>query len=1088
MQTPLRPYNVATSRVAICRKSVRWLSLAALLAGACSGGEPSAGLGPVPTGSLAVGIDGLPSGVSAAVAVTGGQGYQKNLTAGQTLSGLIPGTYAVAATEIVNDGDRYSPAPVSQNVAVTSGGAPASVGVAYQLVTGRLSVTISGVPAGTDASVLVTGPGDYAQLLTASGVLTGLAPASYTVQSPGIIVNGNHYDAPLTQQEVVVAAIPGTTAQVGVSYAVSSGVLQVVVGGLPAGGNAAITVTGPGGFFATVPAGVTLTGLVPGNYSISAGNVSVGASIYIPAVSEQSAAVPPSLDPVVRTVTYSQATGSLALTIAGLPGGVLGSVTVSGPGGFNQNFSSSQTITSLIPGGYTVSGFSVSSGGIGYAPTPSIQNVTIGISSSASATVTYTASTASLQVTVSGLPAGTAPNVTVTGPGGFSQQVTASLTLTGLVPGTYATTAVAVSSGGTTYVPFPASQNNILGAGASVAITVAYGSSNGALAVTVGGLPGGTAASVTVTGPGGFNQSLTGSQTLSGLAPGSYNIAAVAVVSGGTTYNPAPPSQSALVSAGITTAASVFYSAGGGGASLNLTVNGVYLTQAIQRYDGSVPLVAGRNAYLRVFAKANEANSAQPPVRVRLYNGITLVQTYTITAPTGSVPTVMDEGTLTGSWNVPVPGTLVQPNLRVLADVDPSLATAESNESDNQFPLSGTPAIVDVRALPTFNLRFVPVLQQVNGLQGNVSDANKESFLGELKRMLPVADYDADVRAPYTTTAPALLNDNSNSAWGTVLSEVLALRSADANSRYYYGVVKTTYGSGVAGMGYVGGSARTALGWDHLPSGNGVMAHEVGHNMGRLHAPCGGVSGADPGFPHAGGRIGVWGLDVNTLALKSPATFVDLMSYCSPAWVSDYNWAAMVAYREAGPNNAPPAAYGGAGAGLLVWGRITDAGVVLEPSFRVSASGRAPTPGRNRLELLGADGSLLRAVSFGADSVADLPGGAEAHFAFVIPLDAALDRGLAGVRVRAVGRTTSRLASAASLDPSPVVTRPNTGQIDVRWDVARYPMVMVRDAATGEIISFARGGAARLWTRGGSFDLQFSDGVKSVVRQRLVPQ
>lgn len=92
----------------------------------------------------------------------------------------------------------------------------------------------------------------------------------------------------------------------------------------------------------------------------------------------------------------------------------------------------------------------------------------------------------------------------------------------------------------------------------------------------------------------------------------------------------------------------------------------VYLTQATQRYDGTVPLVAGRNAYLRVFALANEANSAQPPVRVRLYSGLTLVQTYTTTAPVVGVPMAVNEGTITGFWNVLVPGALVQPNLRVL--------------------------------------------------------------------------------------------------------------------------------------------------------------------------------------------------------------------------------------------------------------------------------------------------------------------------------------------------------------------------------------------------------------------------------------
>jgi hypothetical protein len=1231
---------------------IRWGGLLALLASACSSGESSAGLGPVPTGSLAIGIDGLPVGVSATVAVTGSQGYQKALSNGQTLSGLIPGSYSIVAAEVVHEGDRYTPAPASQNVAVTSGATPVTASVAYGLVTGRLAVTISGVPAGTAATVLVTGPGGYAHLVAASEVLSGLVPGTYSVQSPGLIVNGNHYDTPLTQQDVVVAAVPGATAQVALSYAVSTGVLQVVVAGLPVGGDAAVTVTGPGGFFQTVQAGVTINGLVPGNYSISAGNVTAGGALYVPAVSDQSAAVAPSLEPVVRTVTYSlatgamsvtlvglpsgaagsvtvtgpggfnqsitatqtltnllpgtyavngfnvvaggttyapvpagqslavsfgstssatvsytpstgslaltisglpggtaanvtvtgpggffqpvtasqtltgllpgsyslsagivsvggipyvpvipqataaisasatpvlrtvtyaPATGSLTVTLAGLPGGVPGNVTVTGPGGFSQSLTSSQTFPSLIPGSYTVSGLGVSSGGTTYFAVPSSQNVSVAAGPS-SATVTYTATTGSLAVSISGLPGGTSANVTVTGPGGFSQHLTASQTLTGLLPGTYTTTAAAVSSGGSTYAPSPPSQSNSVAGGASVNIGVAYSVSTGALSVTIGGLPGGAAASVSVTGPGSFSQSLTASQTLSGLAPGAYTVAASPVVSGGTTYNPAPPSQAAPVSAGATTPASVVYSAGGGGATLNLTVNGVYLTQATQRYDGSVPLVAGRNAYLRVFALANQANTAQPPVRVRLYHGLVLVQTYTITAPAVGVPLAVSEGTLASSWNVVVPGALVQPNLKVLADVDPSLATAESNESDNQFPLSGTPGDVDVRALPTFNLRFVPVLQQVNGLQGNVTAGNKETFLGDLKLMLPVGAYDTDIRAPYTTTAPALVSDNSNGAWSTILSEVLALRSADANSRYYYGVVKTTYGSGVAGMGYVGGSARAAIGWDHLPSGSGVMAHELGHNMGRLHAPCGGVASPDPAFPHAGGRIGVWGLDLNTLALKNPATVADLMGYCSPSWVSDYNWSAMVTYRQGGPNNAPPAA--GSGSGLLVWGRITDAGVVLEPSFRVPLSGRAPSPGAHRLELLASDGSLLQTVRFGADTVADLPGGAEVHFAFVIPLDATLDQNLAGLRVRAAGSVASRLALVASGDPAPLLTRPNARQVDVRWDAARYPMVMVRDAATGDILSFARGGSARLWTSGSDFVLQFSDGVKSVVRQR----
>ena len=630
MIVTLRLYNRKALPHVLSRIARLGMALGALLVGACSSGDRVAGLGPIPTGSLAIGIDGLPPGVLGAVVVTGSQGYQKNVTTGQTLSGLTPGTYAIAASEITSDGDRYTAAPATQNVAVTSGVVPVTTSVSYQLMTGRLAVSVSGLPAAANATVPVSGPGGYTHTVVASETLTGLVPGNYTVQSPTLVLSGDRYDAQATAQDIVIAAIPGTTGLVAVNYSVASGALSVVVEGLPAGANAVIGVSGPQGFHADLAASATLSGLEPGNYSISAGNVSAGGKVFLPSLADQSASVSPSLVPVVRTVTYTQANGSLNVTVAGLPGAVLGSVTVSGPGGFLQSITATQALTSLVPGTYTVSAFSVSSGPTTYVPVPVSQNVTVGIGATASAGVTYTALAGSLQLTVSGLPGGAVADINVTGPGAFSQHVTGSQTLSGLQPGTYTISAAAVASGGSNYLPVPVSQtSNVIG-GAGVNVSVVYASSAGGMNLTIGGLPGGVLANVTVTGPGSFSQFLTTSQTLSGLVPGTYMISSAAVVNAGTTYSPSPPVQSVSVSAGAVAPASVFYTGGGGGGTLNLTVNGVYLTQATQRYDGSVPLVAGRNAYLRVFALANQVNSAQPQVRVRLYNGASLVQTYTI--------------------------------------------------------------------------------------------------------------------------------------------------------------------------------------------------------------------------------------------------------------------------------------------------------------------------------------------------------------------------------------------------------------------------------------------------------------------------
>ena len=81
-----------------------------------------------------------------------------------------------------------------------------------------------------------------------------------------------------------------------------------------------------------------------------------------------------------------------------------------------------------------------------------------------------------------------------------------------------------------------------------------------------------------------------------------------------------------------------------------------------------------------------------------------------------------------------------------------------------------------------------------------------------------------------------------------------------------------------------------------------TAAHEVGHAHGLLHAPCGGAGGPDPNYPtdpaHAQARIGVWGYDQITSVLFDPlvdkGAVKDMMSYCSPTWISDFHYAKLI--------------------------------------------------------------------------------------------------------------------------------------------------------------------------------------------------
>jgi len=778
--------------------------------------------------------------------------------------------------------------------------------------------------------------------------------------------------------------------------------------------------------------------------------------------------------------TQNRLTGSLALAVNGLPSGGAAAITVSGANGFHRVLTKSETLTGLPIGNYGIAATEVSVSGDRWAPITASQSITLTANIVMGASVDYVATTGRIQLTVNGIPSGTSAAIHVTGPGGYDHVATETELLTGLIPGEYTLSTGEVSSGGTSYLAAPGSLPVVVTAGTTALAGVTYIASSGSLDLTIAGLPAGAAAAVTVSGPAGYTQSVTDSRTMSGLAPGNYQVSASQVSAGGTIYTPTIPTQTITVVLGAAASVQVNYVASGGG-TLDLRVDAVYLTQATQRYDGSVPLVAGRDAYLRAFVLANQPNTAQPSVRIRLYNGTTLVQSYLIPGLTAGVATSPNEGVLASSWNVLVSGSLIQPGLRVQAEVDPNNAIIESNKGNNLFPAGGSPGPVDVRALPAFGVRLVPVLQQANGLAGNVTSTNLGDFLTDVKQLLPVADYTADVRAVYTTTAPALQSGNGNNAWNIILSELLALRTADASTRYYFGVVKTSYSSGVAGMGFVGGTARTALGWDFLPSGSDVMAHELGHTMGRQHAPCGPVAGPDLEFPYAGGSIGAWGLQLNGLVLKSPGT-PDLMGYCEPSWISDYNWTAMIQYRQGGFEGSTSAM---AGDGLLVWGRITPQGIVLEPAFRVPASaGTGPMPGSHQLELLGSDGSVLRTLRFGAAEIGDLPGGAEQQFAFVVPGGAGLDA-VAGLRVRVDGQTATRLTQAGG-DPEVSVTRADATRLTVRWNASRYPMVLVRDAASGQILSFARGGDATLWSTSQSVDLQFSSGSRTLNRRERV--
>jgi len=507
-----------------------------------------------------------------------------------------------------------------------------------------------------------------------------------------------------------------------------------------------------------------------------------------------------------------------------------------------------------------------------------------------------------------------------------------------------------------------------------------------------------------------------------------------------------------------------------------------------------VNLIAGRSAWVRVFVLANQANTAAPQVKVNFVNGST-TNTLTIAAPGSSVPTSIDTSITNASWNMAVPAAWITAGTTVSADVDPTNQIAESNKGNNHFSYGA----LAMSSVHQWKITLIPI-HTADGRTGTVENSSrtKTDLVDPAKRLYPVPDgVDVVVGAMFNSSSPTpLKSDGTN--WNTVLSDLLAKRTADGiTDRNYFGFVSVTYTSGVAGLGYI--SAPAAIGWDRAGA-EWVLAHEEGHNFGRQHSPCGGASNPDPNYPYPGGTIGVPGWDVfATSGNLKPTTDTDIMGYCSNQWIADYVYKLVLSFRatqgtsfDIQPDVTSTGTSSGPTEGLLVWGRLEGGRMVLEPTFRVAATGATVQAGPYTWQAKDAQGRVLKSVPFQMYEVADLRNDEPEHFAFVVPMDAATMGAVDTVRIvkgeseLAMQKAKSAAQTQAAMNIFRVSDLPGR-RAEIHWDAVAHPVVMLRDTKTGEVRGFLRGGDATIEDVPDSLELQFSDGVKSNVVLRNRP-
>jgi len=438
-----------------------------------------------------------------------------------------------------------------------------------------------------------------------------------------------------------------------------------------------------------------------------------------------------------------------------------------------------------------------------------------------------------------------------------------------------------------------------------------------------------------------------------------------------------------------------------------------YLTQAVQSREYPVPLVAGEEALLRVFAVAPRARGDTIPlVRATFYlDGEEEV--VEIEPGSSLIGDDVNEGSLNASANVVIEASLIQPGLEMVVEIDPDTTMDPELGVMQRIPETGR-ASVEVRQMPALEFTLIPFLWEPSPdstiLEITEDLSTDDELLWDINTLLPVGEMDLEIHDP--------VESSSNSAF-SLLSQTGAIRTAENGTGYFMGTMSGRV-TGAAGVAYVPGWYSFSI------PDSSVMAHELGHNMSLLHAPCGGAGGPDPSFPQSDGSIGAWGYNLESGELVNPAVR-DLMTYCDPTWVSEFYFTNSLRYRLAVEVEGRPAPLARQPRSLLIWGGTDPDGVpFLEPVFVIDARPALPrSGGSHRLTGADADGVVLFTLDFEMPVLADADG--RGSFTFSLPVQPGWADALARVTLSGPGGSVT--LDGGTDRPAAIVRDPRTGQV-----------------------------------------------------------
>lgn len=506
--------------------------------------------------------------------------------------------------------------------------------------------------------------------------------------------------------------------------------------------------------------------------------------------------------------------------------------------------------------------------------------------------------------------------------------------------------------------------------------------------------------------------------------------------------------------------------------------------------DPELVLVAGKSVLVKVNVTTSNATQAKPAGTLRVEDAAgQLVRAIPLAVPPAPLPPAPPVvPSLNDAYTAVVPGSLVASGLRLSI----SLENAQPPTVVN--PRVGGGVVARIVTVP---VRIVSTTGQVVGGIDNY-----------LHTRMPLAGVTVQAHAPYVSQSVRTL-PASEAEWRTAFESILLEIDSlyklenpeEPNNVFYYGFLpKRT--SGVLGLGYTPG--RAAVGFDLTTNAALVretLTHELGHNIGLQHAPCGLgsnpiESNPDPLYPYVNAQLGgsgrfIWGYMADTQSFIDPrrSELHDLMSYCDGTTFSDYNYRKLQVQLTPADRNIFTAEAPISQELILVSGQINGTRATLRPVKTLFGQGRVPQAGPYMLRIVTLQGT--REIPFQAqqlDHAADTQ-----QFSFTLPNPGPIT----SLSILRNGVTLT--ASEVKLSPQqPVkggtVTTNMRPQVDLvehgdeltlRWDASQYAYLTVTHVGEhrSTLAQDLKGGSAVLPTAGlpagGRFELSLSDGLNA---------